>query len=65
MEPGRLFGVGVGPGDPDLVTVRAARLIGEADVVAYHCARHGNSVARVAAARTCGPGRPRRCCATR
>jgi precorrin-2 C20-methyltransferase/precorrin-3B C17-methyltransferase len=53
---GRLFGVGVGPGDPDLVTVRAARLIGEADVVAYHCARHGHSVARAAAEPYLRPG---------
>ncbi|ASU78178.1 ATP-binding protein [Actinopolyspora erythraea] len=44
--PGRLFGVGLGPGDPELVTVKAARLIGEADVIAYHSARHGNSIAR-------------------
>ena len=43
---GTLFGVGVGPGDPELVTVKAARLIGEADVVAYHSARHGRSIAR-------------------
>ncbi|MGH3243235.1 MAG: precorrin-2 C(20)-methyltransferase [Spirillospora sp.] len=43
---GRLYGVGVGPGDPELVTVKAARLIGAADVVAYHCARHGRSIAR-------------------
>ncbi|WP_051442398.1 precorrin-2 C(20)-methyltransferase, partial [Saccharomonospora iraqiensis] len=28
------------------MTVRAARLIGEADVIAYHCARHGRSIAR-------------------
>ena len=46
MSPGRLYGVGVGPGDPELVTVKAARLIGAADVVAYHCARHGRSTAR-------------------
>lgn len=29
-----LFGVGVGPGDPELVTIKAARLIAQADVVA-------------------------------
>jgi len=27
---GTLFGVGLGPGDPELVTVKAARVIGEA-----------------------------------
>ena len=47
---GRLFGVGLGPGDPELVTVKAARLIGAADVVAYHAARHGRSNARAIAA---------------
>jgi precorrin-2 C20-methyltransferase/precorrin-3B C17-methyltransferase len=48
--PGKLWGVGLGPGDPELVTVKAARLIGEADVIAYHCARHGRSIARSVAA---------------
>ncbi|MFI0418993.1 precorrin-3B C(17)-methyltransferase [Spongiactinospora sp. 9N601] len=43
---GRLYGVGLGPGDPELITIRAARLIGEADVIAYHAARHGRSIAR-------------------
>ncbi|HEX9178150.1 MAG TPA: precorrin-2 C(20)-methyltransferase [Mycobacterium sp.] len=43
---GTLWGVGLGPGDPELVTVKAARVIGEADVVAYHSARHGRSIAR-------------------
>ena len=43
---GTLYGVGLGPGDPELVTVKAARLIGAADVVAYHSARHGRSIAR-------------------
>jgi precorrin-2 C20-methyltransferase/precorrin-3B C17-methyltransferase len=47
---GRLYGVGLGPGDPELVTVKAARLIGSADVVAFHAARHGRSVARGLAA---------------
>ena len=46
MSRGTLYGVGLGPGDPELVTVKAARVIGEADVVAYHSARHGNSIAR-------------------
>lgn len=45
-KSGKLFGVGVGPGDPELVTVKAARVISEADVVAYHSARHGRSIAR-------------------
>lgn len=43
---GKLWGVGIGPGDSELVTVKAARIIGDADVVAYHCARHGRSIAR-------------------
>ncbi|MFI5845431.1 precorrin-2 C(20)-methyltransferase [Catenuloplanes sp. NPDC051500] len=47
---GRLYGVGLGPGDPELVTVKAARLIGAADVIAFHSARHGRSIARGIAA---------------
>ncbi|MEU8813636.1 precorrin-2 C(20)-methyltransferase [Actinoplanes sp. NPDC048796] len=47
---GRLYGVGVGPGDPELITLKAARLIAGADVVAYHAARHGRSNARAIAA---------------
>jgi precorrin-2 C20-methyltransferase/precorrin-3B C17-methyltransferase len=47
---GVLYGVGLGPGDPELVTVKAARIIGAADVVAYHSARHGRSIARSIAA---------------
>jgi precorrin-2 C20-methyltransferase/precorrin-3B C17-methyltransferase len=47
---GRLYGVGVGPGDPELVTLKAQRIIAAADVVAYPVARHGRSVARRIAA---------------
>ncbi len=47
---GTLYGVGVGPGDPELVTVKAAALITAAEVVAYHCAGHGKSLARASAA---------------
>nr|WP_275520144.1 precorrin-2 C(20)-methyltransferase [Streptomyces qinglanensis] len=48
---GRLIGVGLGPGDPSLMTVRAVEAIAEADVVAYHSARHGRSIARSIAER--------------
>lgn len=30
---GKLWGVGVGPGDPELLTIKAARIIEEADVI--------------------------------
>ncbi|MGI5177382.1 precorrin-2 C(20)-methyltransferase [Dactylosporangium sp. CA-152071] len=50
VDTGRLYGVGLGPGDPELVTVRAARLIAAAPVVAFHSARHGRSIARSIAA---------------
>lgn len=53
---GTLFGVGLGPGDPELVTVKAARVIGAADVVAYHSARHGRSIARAIAEPYLRPG---------
>ena len=33
---GTLYGVGLGPGDPELITRKAARLIADADVIAYH-----------------------------
>ncbi|WP_372454225.1 precorrin-2 C(20)-methyltransferase [Streptomyces tardus] len=48
---GRLYGVGLGPGDPSLMTLRAVEVIAAADVVAYHSALHGRSIARSIAAR--------------
>lgn len=48
---GKLYGVGLGPGDPSLMTVRAVEVISGADVIAYHCARHGRSIARSIAAK--------------
>lgn len=47
---GRLYGVGVGPGDPELITRKAARLIRAADVVAYHTGPTRTSIARTIAA---------------
>jgi precorrin-2 C20-methyltransferase / precorrin-3B C17-methyltransferase len=56
MSRGTLYGIGLGPGDPELVTVKAARLISAAPVVAYHSARHGRSIARTIAAPYLRPG---------
>ena len=47
---GRFYGVGLGPGDPELVTLKAARLISSADVVAYHAGVGKQSNARRIAA---------------
>lgn len=40
-----LYGVGVGPGDPELMTVKAWRLISGAEVIAYLCANGSESMA--------------------
>ncbi|WP_433549000.1 precorrin-2 C(20)-methyltransferase [Streptomyces sp. CA-294286] len=55
QQAGRLYGVGLGPGDPSLMTVRAVEVIAEADVIAYHSARHGRSIARSIAAKHLRP----------
>ncbi len=46
--------VGVGPGAPDLMTLRAVRAIEEADVVAYPETGRGSLAARIAASHTAG-----------
>jgi len=47
---GRLYGVGLGPGDPELMTLRAHRLISGAEVVAYPTLAGAASFARSIAA---------------
>ncbi|MFT7145255.1 MAG: precorrin-2/cobalt-factor-2 C20-methyltransferase [Yoonia sp.] len=47
---GTLYGVGLGPGAPDLMTLRAARLIENARVVAYPTLAGADSFARAIAA---------------
>ncbi|MGC4027235.1 MAG: precorrin-2 C(20)-methyltransferase [Mesorhizobium sp.] len=43
---GRLIGVGTGPGDPELLTVKAVRAIEQADVLAYFAKRGTTGNAR-------------------
>lgn len=43
---GTLYGVGVGPGDPELMTVKAWRLVSTAPVLAYLAANGKDSTAR-------------------
>lgn len=45
MAEGKLYGVSVGPGDPELLTLKALRVLREADVVAYPCTERGASAA--------------------
>jgi precorrin-2/cobalt-factor-2 C20-methyltransferase len=46
VGPGRLYGLGVGPGDPELLTLKALRLLRTAQVVAYPAPEQGDSFAR-------------------
>jgi precorrin-2/cobalt-factor-2 C20-methyltransferase len=41
-----VHGIGVGPGDPELLTLKALRLIRAAPVIAYPAPEQGNSLAR-------------------
>jgi precorrin-2/cobalt-factor-2 C20-methyltransferase len=47
---GTLFGLGVGPGDPELITLKAHRILQAAAVVAYPAPDTGDSLARAIAA---------------
>jgi precorrin-2 C20-methyltransferase/precorrin-3B C17-methyltransferase len=50
VTAGRFYGIGLGPGDPELITRKAARVIGESDVIAYHAGVNKQSYARAIAA---------------
>jgi precorrin-2/cobalt-factor-2 C20-methyltransferase len=47
---GTLYGIGVGPGDPELLTVKAVRILQSAPVIAFPAADDGDSSARMIAA---------------
>lgn len=44
-KPGILYGVGVGPGDPELITVKAVRILEECDIVAVPQTGEGEQTA--------------------
>ncbi|WP_123592397.1 precorrin-2 C(20)-methyltransferase [Salinisphaera orenii] len=49
MSRATVYGVGTGPGDPELMTVKAVRALGRSTVVAYFCKRAGAGNALTAA----------------
>lgn len=46
QTPGQLYGLGVGPGDPDLVTIKAVKLLEKAHIVAFPSAKSIGSNAK-------------------
>ena len=52
---GRLWGLGVGPGDPELITLKALRILRSVAVVAYPAPDDGASFARGIVARWLSP----------
>jgi precorrin-2/cobalt-factor-2 C20-methyltransferase len=46
MAEATLYGIGVGPGDPELVTLKALRIARACPVLAYPAPEHGDSLAR-------------------
>lgn len=58
-KSGILYGIGVGPGDPELVTVKAARILGQVDLVAVPVSvKDKESLAKKIAAPYIRPGCP-------
>ena len=43
---GKLYGVGVGPGDPELLTLKALRILRSVPVLAWPAPEKGPSLAR-------------------
>ena len=47
---GILYGIGVGPGDPELITLKAHRILQRVPVIAWPAPLEGDSMARCIAA---------------
>ncbi|NEN91695.1 MAG: precorrin-2 C(20)-methyltransferase [Okeania sp. SIO3H1] len=45
-ELGRLYGLGIGPGDPELLTLKAHRILTTVPVIAYPISENGKALAR-------------------
>jgi precorrin-2/cobalt-factor-2 C20-methyltransferase len=54
---GTLYGVGVGPGDPELLTLRAHKVLGEADIIAYFAKEGRRGTSRTIVEGLIGEGR--------
>lgn len=46
MNPGKLYGLGIGPGDPELLTLKAHRILTSVPVIAYPTLENGKVLAR-------------------
>ena len=46
QEMGRLYGLGIGPGDPELLTLKAYRILRSVPVIAYPTMENGKVLAR-------------------
>lgn len=51
MTKGKIYGVGVGPGDPELITIKGLKAIESADIIAFHQAKGKKSNALTIAER--------------
>ena len=52
-QRGKLYGIGVGPGDPELMTIKAVRIINQSDVIVVPGKQAEDSVAYRIAAGIC------------